>query len=107
MTNECNSLLKVGLRDARKISHTLIEQVYLDFTNKLKINLPALAARLAPASHKRGLGCGDGEKKILCLLKIHFLGPIPDFCKKNLFFIGFLLTLLSRSDILPLKDKGD
>jgi hypothetical protein len=26
MTNECNSLLTVGLRDARKISHTQIKE---------------------------------------------------------------------------------
>ena len=28
MTNECNSLLTMGLRDARKISHTLIKLPY-------------------------------------------------------------------------------
>jgi len=62
MTNERNGLLIIRLQDARKISHTLIKQVYPDFTNKVTMHLAFLAARFAPARHKQGLGCGDGVK---------------------------------------------
>ncbi|MFZ2146060.1 MAG: hypothetical protein WAV28_02475 [Sedimentisphaerales bacterium] len=51
------------------LSDVVVEQVYLDFTNKLTAPLAWLASRLAPTSHKRGLGRGDGEKYDILTLR--------------------------------------